>query len=88
MDETILIDEHGDVRFVYSDLLAEVFGSESLRTRRVSQVEPAGISGVFGNEWIADMALAGAPGVLLGPFSTRAEALDAERQWLRDNKDL
>lgn len=88
MDEAILIDERGDIQFVYSDALAAVFDGESLQTRRVSQVEPAGLSGVFGNQWIADMTLAGAAGVLLGPFPTRAAALAAERAWLREHKNL
>ena len=87
-DDDILIREDGSVTFVYSDLLAEVFDGETLQTRRVSEVEPASTSGAFGNEWVADMKLAGAPGVVLGPFPTRQQALDAERQWLRTERGL
>lgn len=83
----ILIDDTG-VHFVYADALAEIFADESLRTRRVSTVEPATESGVFGNEWVADMTLAGASGVILGPFQTREQALKAERDWLRTEKGL
>ncbi len=36
--------------------------------------------------WIADMARSGGP--CLGPFDSRADALAAERAWLRDNIGL
>ena len=88
MEYDILIRPDGSIAFVYADELADVFDGEMLQTRRVSNVEPAGTSGIFGNEWVADMTLAGAPDVLLGPFPTRQEALDAERQWLREHRGL
>lgn len=83
MDDDILIGEDGSIRFVYTDLLDEVFDGEDRTTRRVSNVEPAD-----GGGWTADMALAGAEGVVLGPFRTRQAALAAERRWLRENRGL
>ena len=87
-DIDFLIGVDGSVQFVYSDDAAEVFDGEAMATRRVSTVEPASTSGAFGNEWIADMKLAGAPGVVLGPFRTRQAALDAEREFLRKEMGL
>jgi hypothetical protein len=38
----------------------------------------------FPGRWLADMAPSAGP--VLGPFATRAEAIAAERRWLRDNR--
>jgi len=93
-EDDILIDEHGNIRFVYSDLLDSVFADEPRDTKRASHVEPA-----YGGGWKADMSPVGGP-VLYDlvevatnrwehrPFKTRAEALDAERKWLRENHNL
>lgn len=115
MSDDILIDENGDISFVYSDALAEVFAGEPTETTRASHVEPHPTKGVG---WIADMTPSGGPvlgangemNVLdqtrpdafsylgqegvdaqwakLEPFTTRQQALKAERQWLRAHKDL
>ncbi len=95
MDENdILIDERGNVRFVYSDLLDDVFREEARETTRASHVEP------YGTGWSADMTPSGGPVLFEDgacdsvvcafhrPFKTRAEALAAERAWLRENRGL
>lgn len=99
-DHDILIDEHGDIHFVYSDELVGVFEGEEQRTTRASHVEPFSAGG-----WFADMSPSGGPilfangGVMEGDdrfwaligmvgFKTRQEALDAEREWLRQEKGL
>ncbi len=84
-----------DVRFrfvgsqfqaVYSDQIADVLPKLGGYTvTRASHVEPDG------NGWIADMRPSGGPVLLASdghPFTLRQEALDAERQWLRDTWGL
>lgn len=107
-DEDILIDEHGNIRFVYSDTLDAVFSDESRVTRRASHVEPHPLR----DGWLADMRPSGGPVLGRGwqrtpeaiewslahegndgirslpPFSTRADALEAEREWLRKERGL
>lgn len=104
----IIIEENGDIRFVYSDALAEVFAGEEQTTVRASHVEPHPTR----PGWLADMRPSGGPvlgrgwvrtpeaiawslahegndGVAsLPPFPTRADALAAEREWLRREKGL
>lgn len=93
----IIIDENGDLHFVYDDELADVFYGEDVRTTRASHVEPH----PSGNGWTADMRPMGGP-ILFGDnrecwlngasewpgFPTRAEALAAEREWLRKERGL
>ncbi len=97
-DLDVLIDVDGNISFVYSDDLAEVFAGEPQETRRVSHVEP------LRGGWAADMSpIVGAPLVLgengatfvdaedwrdVVPFKTRQAALDAERSWLREHRGL
>lgn len=82
-----LVFEDGALSAVYSDL-EDVLGEDvallgelvapDVRTERASHVEPSADGG-----WTADMAPVGGP--VLGPFPLRAQALSAEREWLRDN---
>jgi hypothetical protein len=81
-DHTIKI-ENGHIQFVYDDALGDLLAEGTVAVCRVSDVEPDARGG-----WSADMTKAGAPGVLLGPFPTRAEALRAEREWLAENRGL
>ena len=79
---TLTILPNGTIECIYSDdlrlpELAAVLGGE-MRTTRASHVEPAGAA------WEADLAPAGGP--VLGPFTTRGEALAAEAGWLRENR--
>lgn len=96
-EDDILIDEHGNIRFVYSDLLDSVFEEDNRETHRVSHVEP--VNSPCGHGWQADMEPVGGP-ILWDrrkvgdnhfenfPFKTRQEALAAERKWLRENHNL
>jgi hypothetical protein len=87
----ILVRPDGTIEFVYDDVLASAFDDEILRTSRASHVEP------FGQGWLADMRPSGGPVLLdtntdnpIGKvaFKTRQAALDAERAWLREHKEL
>lgn len=104
VEEDILIEPDGTIRFVYSDALAAAFDGETIHTVRASHVEPhpcyAG--------WLADMRPVGGPVIgsngqwpgtyadggtvttacLLRGFATRQEALDAERVWIRKEMGL
>lgn len=75
---TIIIDEGGNARFIYSDELAEVLAETGeARTVRASHVEPCA------GGWSADMSPVGGP--RLGPYKTRHEALEEEKKWLERN---
>ena len=73
----LVIDPGGGVRCVYDEALplAEL---GRLAISRGSQVEPTETG-----HWTADLAPVGGP--ILGPFTTRSAALDAERDWLETN---
>lgn len=94
----LLIGADGVVSFIYDDRLAEVFAGEEQVTVRASHVEPWRYGG-----WYADMRPSGGPAMLLPEyaidslnqvigrprgFTTRQQALDAERAWLREHKGL
>jgi len=73
----LLIGPSGSIRCIYGEAVdLGYFGQ--LLIRRGSHVEPT----VEGN-WTADLSPVGGP--VLGPFSTRTEALNAEITWLGDN---
>lgn len=91
-EHDIVIDSTGTIRFVYADDVAEIFAGEpDMVTTRASHVEPAFAYGITGAGWVADMRPRGGP-ILLGEvglgFTTRQEALDAEREWLRQEEGL
>ena len=85
-------------RALYSPLAASLLGAVGAVTiRRVSQVEPGGELSDAALHWLAE---AGQPqpaantwhadllrvqGPVLGPYTTRDEALAAEIQWLRQH---
>lgn len=76
------IEPGGTVKAIYDDALAPVFkalGGPTM-TRRVSHVEPCD------GGWSADMGPVSGP--VLGPFPLRQQALDAEREWLKENLGL
>jgi hypothetical protein len=95
-ENDILIDEEGNIRFVYSDLLDSVFVDDDRETKRASHVEPASSFGWEQDGWLADMKPSGGPLLYASKdergvkhaFETRAEALAAEREWLRKHKGL
>jgi hypothetical protein len=65
----------GTLRFVYDDALHGLLALGQPTIRRVSHVEPTP-----DGQWTADLGPMEGP--VLGPFETRAAALDAERAWL------
>ena len=70
----LVIDPTGSMRCLYDETLPLAdFGR--LTISRGSIVEPT-----EAGHWTADLSLVGGP--LLGPFATRSQALDAERDWL------
>ena len=70
----LVIDPTGSMRCLYDETLPLAdFGR--LTISRGSIVEPT-----EAGHWTADLSPVGGP--LLGPFATRSQALDAERDWL------
>lgn len=81
-EHIIRIDAAGAVSAIYADELAgilEALGGR-LDLRRASHVEPVTDPRCGAIGWTADMAPSSGP--ILGPYPTRAEALDAERAWI------
>jgi hypothetical protein len=77
MKMELLIDPAGHVRCLYGEEIdLATFGP--LQISRGSHVEPTP-EGC----WTADLAPVGGP--QLGPFTSRSEALEAERQWLLEH---
>ena len=73
----LVINPQGQVRCVYGETIdLAVFGP--LRIVRGSHVEPD-----EHGQWLADLAPVNGP--TLGPFSSRSQALAAERTWLVDH---
>jgi hypothetical protein len=73
----ILFEPDGTSRFIYSDALAEIAREVGdIVIRRASHVEPTD-----DGQWKADLLPVAGP--VLGPFTTRQEALDAEVAWLK-----
>jgi len=70
--------------FIYTDDLAPLLDEGSATVTRVSHVEPSCVDGRHG--WTADMTPVDGP--VLGPFRTRAAALDAEHVWLQRERGL
>jgi hypothetical protein len=71
----LVIDAGGEVRCIYGEAL-DLRELGRLHITRASHVEPD----PEGNWW-ADMEPSGGP--VLGPYGSRSEALEAEREWLR-----
>jgi len=70
----VVVRPDGTSAFVYHDALAPLAQRPGAVTTRASHVEPCP------GGWSADMRPSGGP--VLGPFTLRAEALAAEREWL------
>lgn len=75
MDTTLLIDETGNVTFVYADNLRPLLALGRSTIQRASHVEPTATG-----HWVADLSPVHGP--LLGPFERREQALTEEIQWL------
>ena len=75
MPASIFVRPGGTVEFLYEDGLRPLLELGEATITRASHVEPAP-----DGRWTADLSPRGGP--LLGPFTLRQEALDAERTWL------
>ena len=72
----LVIKPTGTIHCLYGEQL-DLHQLGWLTIRRGSHVEPTETG-----HWTADLSPVGGP--LLGPFSSRSEALAAERSWLED----
>ena len=63
------------IKAIYDDRLQFLNRIGGFEIKRASHVEPTD-----DGRWTADMGPSGGP--VLGPFDTRAEALEEEKQWL------
>lgn len=75
-EHTITINEDGWLSFIWADELAKLRDLGRTTISRASHVEPTP-----DGQWTADMSPI-TPGVVLGPFDLRGEALAAERAYL------
>jgi len=75
MPASIFVSPDGTVEFLYEDALRSLLALGRATITRASHVEPTP-----DGRWTADLSPRGGP--LLGPFTLRQEALDAERTWL------
>jgi hypothetical protein len=73
----IIIRPNGIMQFIYNDALTAMLDHGDANIRRASHVEPCG------TKWTADLQPVNGP--VLGPFTLRQEALDAEIEWLNKN---
>ncbi|MEZ6088230.1 MAG: hypothetical protein R3C05_09445 [Pirellulaceae bacterium] len=71
----LIIDARGNCRCVYDECI-DIHRLGKPTIRRGSHVEPT-----TDGTWTADLSPISGP--LLGPFSARSEAIDAEISWLR-----
>lgn len=71
----LVVGSDGGVRCIYDEAL-DLREIGKLQITRASHVEPD-----RDGYWWADMEPSGGP--VLGPFSSRTEALGAEREWLQ-----
>ena len=73
----MIVQPNGHVRCLYGEEL-DLHRLGKLRIKRGSHVEPT-----VDGQWTADLSPVAGP--VLGPFSTRSEALAAEAAWLETN---
>lgn len=73
----LVVNPHGLMRCVYDEAI-DLAAIGTLQITRGSHVEPT-----LDGRWTSDLSPAQGP--LLGPFTARSEALDAERRWLEAN---
>lgn len=70
----LLVSSQGNMRCLYDEVI-DVQALGAVTIERASHVEPEGQG-----RWLADLAPVHGP--VLGPFTRRSEALEAERAWL------
>lgn len=83
-DVKLSIAPDGTMRFIYADDLRPLLETGAARIDRASHVEPVRDAFLHGGTmWEADLSPVSGP--VLGPYTTRQEALDAEVEWLNQN---
>lgn len=80
-DVSVTVQPNGDLRMIYSDEIATLLTCGESHIVRASHVEPSSHGW-----WTADMSPVAGP--VLGPFTLRQDALDAEVSWLRSERNL
>tara|TARA_B100001109_G_scaffold215974_1_gene185193 strand:+ start:769 stop:1032 length:264 start_codon:yes stop_codon:yes gene_type:complete len=70
----IIISPQGEIRYIYNDALLSLTSLGAATIKRASHVEPCD------GGWQADLGPVNGP--ILGPFTTRQEALQQEVNWL------
>lgn len=70
----LIISPGGDMHCIYGEAI-DLAALGAVAIRRASHVEPDAEG-----QWFADLSPAGGP--MLGPFTMRSQALDAEQRWL------
>jgi hypothetical protein len=78
----VTVKPDGTIAAIHNDALAALYEEGKAEVKRASHVEP--VNGGEQVNWVADMSPI-APGVVLGPFRLRSEALAAEVEWLKQN---
>lgn len=76
-EEFQIVVSGNQIRYIYRDDMADLMNSGDTTISRASHVEPQG------NQWIADLTPVNGP--ILGPFTTRLEALQEEVKWLHEH---
>jgi len=76
----LLVDAGGDVRCIYGEEL-DLREIGRLQITRASHVEPDAEG-----YWFADMGPSGGP--VLGPYGSKSDALEAEREWLISERQV
>lgn len=76
----ISVSAEGVIRFIYDDALLGLLSEGKPSVTRASHVEPCALG--WGG-WIADLSPVSGP--VLGPYTTRHEALAAEVEWINTN---
>ena len=76
----LVVDAGGDVRCIYGEEL-DLREIGRLQITRASHVEPDAEG-----YWFADMGPSGGP--VLGPYGSKSDALEAEREWLISERQV
>ena len=79
-DMELIVDAGGDVRCIYGEEL-DLREIGRLQITRASHVEPDAEG-----YWFADMGPSGGP--VLGPYGSKSDALEAEREWLISERQV
>jgi len=76
----LFVDSGGDIRCIYGEEL-DLREIGRLQITRASHVEPDAEG-----YWFADMGPSGGP--VLGPYGSKSDALEAEREWLISERQV